>query len=266
MMLSKQCSRRVVEQARTCNTVVPVVRSLISKRLSVVVSATFAPPPVAATKANFLTHYKKPIVAIYNQVIQELLVQQHFVRYSVNYQYNEVFALGVMAVFDQILETLPSEEKNAIVDAYILSLGEDPAAYRRDAATLEKAASQVSGGMKLVPSNAEGSLEIQKTLAKIAESSLSGKMSYNKFFAIGLFRMLELTGAKEPSALEALVEGMGVRRDLVNKDLTLYKGVLSKLSVAKELLKDFMEREKKKQAEREAEKAAKAAKAAAASA
>jgi hypothetical protein len=35
-----------------------------------------------------------------------------------------------------------------------------------------------------------------------------------------------------------------------------YKSVLSKLSVAKELMREFLEREKRKQAEREAAKAA----------
>lgn len=44
------------------------------------------------------------------------------------------------------------------------------------------------------------------------------------------------------------------------RDLLLYKGILSKLSAAKELLRDFLEREKKRQAEREAEKAERAAK------
>ncbi len=39
----------------------------------------------------------------------------------------------------------------------------------------------------------------------------------------------------------------------------LYKGILSKLNAAKELMKEFIAREKKKQAEREAEKTAKAA-------
>ena len=219
-------------------------------------AAAFAPPSVAVTKEKFLSLYKRPIVAVYNTVIQELLVQQHFMRYSITYQYNAVYALGVMSVFDQILEALPSDERTAIIDAYIRSLGEDPATYRRDAEALEKAASEITGDAKLIPS-AEGPFEVQKTLASIAELSTSGKLSYNKFFAIGMFRLLEITGAKEPSALEALIQVMGVRKDLVNKDLNLYKGVLSKLSVAKELMADFMQREKKKQAEREAAKAAK---------
>lgn len=200
--------------------------------------------------------YKTPIISVYNNVIQELLVQQHFVRYSISYNYNSIYAMGVMSVFDQILEALPSDERTAIFDAYIQSLGEDPAQYRRDSEALEKAAAELTGDAKLVPI-ADGPFEVQKTLAGVAEMSTSGKLSYNKFFAIGMFRLLEITGAKEPSALEALIQAMGVRKDLVNKDLNLYKGVLSKLSVAKELMKDFMEREKKKQAEREAAKAPK---------
>ncbi len=52
--------------------------------------AAFSPPPVADTKAKFLQNYRKPVAAIYNTVIQELLVQQHFVRHSINYQYNQV--------------------------------------------------------------------------------------------------------------------------------------------------------------------------------
>jgi hypothetical protein len=44
---------------------------------------------------------------------------------------------------------------------------------------------------------------------------------------------LELTGAKEPAALEKLVKAVGVKPASVNKDLLMYKGVLSKLSSAK---------------------------------
>ncbi len=67
------------------------------------------------------------------------------------------------------------------------------------------------------------------------------------------------TGAKEPAALEKLALAVGVKLESVNKDLMLYKGILSKLSVAKELMREYLVREKKKQAEREAAKAAKEA-------
>lgn len=65
--------------------------------------------------------------------------------------------------------------------------------------------------------------DLQKALAAAAAGSASGKFAYNKFFAIGLFRLLELTGAKEPAALEKLVKSVGVKQESVMRDLVLYK-------------------------------------------
>eukprot|EP00195_Chlamydomonas_chlamydogama_P010548 CAMPEP_0202900416 /NCGR_PEP_ID=MMETSP1392-20130828/11552_1 /ASSEMBLY_ACC=CAM_ASM_000868 /TAXON_ID=225041 /ORGANISM="Chlamydomonas chlamydogama, Strain SAG 11-48b" /LENGTH=268 /DNA_ID=CAMNT_0049586799 /DNA_START=53 /DNA_END=859 /DNA_ORIENTATION=+ len=234
-----------------------VLRAPRSNTSVCVRAAAFAPPTVADTKAKFLKQYNKPVASLYNTVIQELLVQQHFMRYSVNYQYNEVFALGCVSVFEQILESMNADERAKIFSAYITALGEDPEKYRKDAAALESAASSLSGPEQLSP-DASGS-KVQTVLSKVADMSAGGKLSYNKFFAIGLFRLLELTGAKEPSALERLVKSVNVKPEAVNRDLMLYKGILSKLAAAKELMKEFLEREKRKQAEREADKAAKAA-------
>ncbi len=49
---------------------------------------------------KFLQGYNKPIAAIYNTVLQELLVQQHFIRYSKNYAYNEVRHLASLSARD----------------------------------------------------------------------------------------------------------------------------------------------------------------------
>ena len=46
---------------------------------------------------------------------------------------------------------------------------------------------------------------------------------YSKFLAIGLFRLLELSGAKDPKALETLVNSLNVRVVAVNRDLLTYK-------------------------------------------
>ena len=78
-------------------------------------------------------------------------------------------------------------------------------------------------------------LQVQKQLADIASRAKEDKFLYTKFFAIGLFRLLELTGAKDPKALGNLVKAMNVRQESVNRDLMTYKGVLSKLSAAKEV-------------------------------
>ena len=72
-------------------------------------------------------------------------------------------------------------------------------------------------------------------LSGIANRSKENNFLYSKFFAIGLFRLLELTGAKDPQALGNLVKAMHLRQEAVNRDLLTYKGVLSKLSAAKEV-------------------------------
>lgn len=45
---------------------------------------------MADTKKKFIDAYSRPIPSIYNTVVQELLVQQHFIRYAINYKYNPV--------------------------------------------------------------------------------------------------------------------------------------------------------------------------------
>ncbi|KAL3153476.1 hypothetical protein ABBQ38_011808 [Trebouxia sp. C0009 RCD-2024] len=212
------------------------------------------PPTVSDTKRAFYESFKKPIPPIYNTVILELLVQQHLLRWNFTYQYDEVFALGFVSVFDQITEGLPGNGPSDIFNAYMTALQEDPEQYRKDAKRMEEMASQLSDPSELTPTT-DGN-EIQKLLGSIAERAKEDKFLYTKFFAIGLFRLLELTGAKDPKALETLVKSMNVKTESVNRDLTAYKGILSKLNAAKELMAELMAREKRKQEERKAEKEA----------
>lgn len=52
--------------------------------------AAYAPPTVTETKTAFRKLYDKPIDGMYEPVIQELLVQQHFMRYNIKYKYDSV--------------------------------------------------------------------------------------------------------------------------------------------------------------------------------
>ena len=45
---------------------------------------------MSETKKKFIEAYRRPIPAIYNTVIQELIVQMHFIRFAQGYEYNEV--------------------------------------------------------------------------------------------------------------------------------------------------------------------------------
>merc|ERR1712216_25532 len=102
-------------------------------------------------------------------------------------------------------------------------------------------------------------LKTNPIFASTKEKSDAGKLLYTRYLAIGIFRMLELAKATDP---KALVEAGGLETKKVNGDLSMYKGLLSKLAAAKELQEEFLEREKRKTAERMAKKEAPAAAAA----
>ncbi|KAK7263605.1 hypothetical protein RJT34_31198 [Clitoria ternatea] len=208
------------------------------------------PPTVSETKLNFLKAYKRPIPSIYNTVLQELIVQQHLMRYKRSYRYDPVFALGFVTVYEQLMEGYPSDEdREAIFQAYVKALEEDPEQYRVDARKLEEWARAQNPTSLVGFSSREG--EVEGILKDIAErAGGKGDFSYSRFFAIGLFRLLELANAMEPTILEKLCAVLNVNKRSVDRDLDVYRNMLSKLVQAKELLKEYVDREKKKREER----------------
>ncbi|KAJ8622370.1 hypothetical protein MRB53_030899 [Persea americana] len=215
-----------------------------------VISAVTDVPTVSETKSNFLKAYKRPIPSIYNSVLQELIVQQHLMRYKKTYQYDAVFALGFVTVYDQLMEGYPSnEDREAIFKAYIQALREDPEQYRIDAQKLEEWARSQNASMLIDFSSRQG--EVEDILKDISErAGHKGNFNYSRFFAIGLFRLLELANATEPTVLEKLCAALNINKRSVDRDLDVYRNLLSKLVQAKELLKEYVDREKKKREER----------------
>lgn len=234
--------------------------SNLTSRISIrCMSSVTDVPTVAETKSKFLSAYKRPILSIYNTVLQELIVQQHLIRYKRTYCYDAVFALGFVTVFDQLMEGyLSDEDREAIFQSYIRALEEDPEKYRNDAKKLEEWASGQNASSLVSFSSREG--EVEGILKDIAERAGGKKsFSYSRFFAIGLFRLLELSNATEPTILEKLCAALNIDKRSVDRDLDVYRNLLSKLVQAKELLKEYVDREKKKREERvESQKASEA--------
>lgn len=207
-------------------------------------------PTVSETKMNFLKNYKRPIPSIYNTLLQELMVQQHLMRYKRTYRYDAVFALGFVTVYDQLMDGYPSDEdRDIIFQVYIKALREDPEQYRKDAQMLEEWARSQTASSLVEFSSKEG--EVEGILKDIAErAGGKGSFSYSRFFAIGLFRLLELANATEPTILEKLCAAFNISKRSVDRDLDVYRNLLTKLVQAKELLKEYVDREKKKREER----------------
>ncbi|GLT48111.1 hypothetical protein SLA2020_217520 [Shorea laevis] len=240
----------------SCNCVGVRASSSSSRLVVRCMSTASDPPTVSETKFNFLRAYKHPIPSVYNTVLQELIVQQHLMRYKRSYRYDPVFALGFVTVYDQLMEGYPSDEdRDAIFQAYIRALNEEPEQYRIDAQKLEEwGQSQTASSLVEFPSR-EG--EVEGILKDIAERARSKEnFSYSRFFAVGLFRLLELANATEPTVLEKLCAALNIDKRSVDRDLDVYRNLLSKLVQAKELLKEYVDREKRKREERAESQAA----------
>jgi len=77
--------------------------------------------------------------------------------------------------------------------------------YRVDAKKLEEWARSQNPNSLLEFSSREG--EVEGILKDIAErAGGKGDFSYSRFFAIGLFRLLELANAMEPTILEKVTQ------------------------------------------------------------
>ncbi|KAF8409376.1 hypothetical protein HHK36_005451 [Tetracentron sinense] len=207
-------------------------------------------PTVSDTKLNFLKAYKRPIPSIYNTVLQELIVQQHLMRYKKTYQYDAVFALGFVTVYDQLMEGYPDDEdREAIFQAYINALKEDPKQYRNDAQKLEEWARAQNANSIVDFSSREG--EVEGILKDISERA-GGKESFTFSYSLSLasFQLLCQLNYVGPFIRSKLCAALNINKRSVDRDLDVYRNLLSKLVQAKELLKEYVDREKKKVVER----------------
>ncbi|KAI4964708.1 hypothetical protein ZWY2020_059807 [Hordeum vulgare] len=110
-----------------------------------VITAGDIPPTVADTKMNFLKSLQASYSSIYSTVLQELLVQQHLMRYKeMHYQYDPVFALGFVT------------DRDAIFKSYVTALNEDPEQYRADAQRMEEWARSQNGNLLVEFSSRDG--------------------------------------------------------------------------------------------------------------
>lgn len=82
----------------------------------------------------------------------------------------QIYALGFVSVYDQILDGLPTEERASIFKAYLGALGDDAAKFRSDAEMMEQQAQGLGSAEGLSPSDSGN--ELQKALAQVGTASL----------------------------------------------------------------------------------------------
>ncbi|MDJ1182750.1 photosystem II biogenesis protein Psp29 [Roseofilum casamattae] len=220
---------------------------------------------VSDTKRAFYTHHTRPINSIYRRVVEELMVEMHLLSVNVDFQYDPVYALGVVSSFDRFMEGyLPEADKDSIFTALCQALESDTNVYRNDATAILDEIGDWSGDAVVAllsdPNEGEGAHRLRDTIRKVSENT---KFKYSRLFAIGLYTLIVAVDAQRMEeeesrdrALESVAQGLSLSLEKLQKDTELYRSNLEKMKQAQAVLKDMREAERKKRQERALQKEA----------
>jgi len=216
---------------------------------------------VSDAKRDFYTHHTRPINSIYRRVVDELLVEMHLLSVNSDFEYDPIYALGVVTTFDRFMESYkPEGDKESIFNAIVRSIGGTPEQYRQDAEALKATVTGLSlDDFKGLFADLEGATQTEGMKGQFASIAARDKFKYSRPFGIGLYSLVEAVAPedtlKDKDAVEALFksfsEKLHISPDKLQKDLELYRSNIEKMTQAQELMQDILAAERKKREERE---------------
>lgn len=215
---------------------------------------------VSDTKRAFYSCHTRPINSIYRRVVEELMVEMHLLAVNVDYQYDPIYALGVVTSLDRFMQGYrPEQDKDTIFNCLCQSLPDDPQRYKSDAERLTNFAHSVGSPKELVSwvenaATVSSGDDLQEQVKAIANNP---KFKYSRLFAIGLFTWLESVDAtamkdetQRNELLKQVCAALRVPEDKIQKDLELYRSNLEKMAQAQAVMADILKADKKKREER----------------
>ena len=218
---------------------------------------------VSDTKRTFYNLHTRPINTIYRRVVEELMVEMHLLSVNIDFRYDPIYALGVVASFDRFMQGYrPEADKDPIFDALCKAVENDPQRYKQDGQWLEGWAKSRSAKetVEILSQGSEfsNSGDLRPTLQAIANSP---NFKYSRLFAIGLFTLLEVgdssivKDAKQlAEALKQIGAALHLPEDKLQKDLELYRSNLDKMAQARLMMEDTVKAERKKREQRAADR------------
>jgi photosystem II biogenesis protein Psp29 len=214
---------------------------------------------VSDSKRAFHSAFPHVIAPLYRRMVDELLVELHLLSRQRGFQSDPLFASGLIQVFDSFARGYrPEQQRENLLAALCSASGFDAAQLRsqRDAAVAAIGQHSVTEVEQWIQEQGKGAPEpLASALANIQRSDFH----YSRLMAVGLFSLLEQAqGADglEPANLRRyaheLGEAMGLLRDRLDKDLSLYTGNLEKMAQAVELMEETVAAERRKRERQQA--------------
>ena len=208
---------------------------------------------VSDSKRAFHSAFPHVIAPLYRRLVDELLVELHLLSRQRGFQSDPLFAAGLIQVFDSFARGYrPEQQRENLLAALCGATGFDAEELRRQrnaavAAIGQHSVTDVEGWIQ---EQGKGAPEpLASTLANIQRSDFH----YSRLMAVGLLSLLEQAqGADgmDPANLRRyahdLGEAMGLLRERLDKDLSLYAGNLEKMAQAVELMEETVAAERRK--------------------
>jgi len=208
---------------------------------------------VADSKRAFHSAFPHVIAPLYRRLVDELLVELHLLSHQKGFAADGFFAVGLTQVFDSFSEGYrPDAQRDPLFLALCSATGFDGTQLRAMANEARQAAGhhsvdEVKGWLS---NRGEGAPAL---IAGLLQGVQRPDFHYSRLVAVGLLSLLQSaqgSDAMDPQALRTAAheigESMGLIKDRVDKDLSLYAGNIEKMSQAVELMEETLAAERRR--------------------
>ncbi len=213
---------------------------------------------VSATKAAFINAYPRPIASVYRRVVDEIIVELHLVTVNKYFVYDPFFALGVVTVFDALMEAYqPEDQREKIYAALCQALQLRPEVLRQDAETLLHLMKSGDSAnlLRLLQQDpeAEDAGGLRGILARMSDSKT---YAYSRVLLIGLYTAFEVFAPADDSDkrtqlfLDTISQPLQFSNERVKKDLELYRSNLDKMKQAQTIVEEMVKAARRQQERR----------------
>ncbi|MGK7942355.1 MAG: photosystem II biogenesis protein Psp29 [Crocosphaera sp.] len=221
---------------------------------------------VSDTKRKFYSHHTRPVNSIYRRFVEELLVEMHLLSVNSDFNYDPIYALGVVTSFERFMQGYkPETDKASIFNALCLAVDGNSDQYRQEAEVLLNEAKALSipdfkDKLNHLATGDTGGGILWGTCQAIAQNP---KFKYSRLFGVGLYTLLmeinaDLVKDEEMrnQTINEVSTALNFSSEKLQKDLDLYRSNLDKMQQLLTVMEDTLEAERKKRASKEAEKKA----------
>lgn len=214
---------------------------------SVMMADAHQPQNVGEAKAAFQAAYPRPVSALANGFVNEMLTGITLASLSPAFKYTRIFALGFEALCETFLEALPEEDRKPLRDAMCVGLGLDETKLAKDAASLK--------------AELDGKAE-EDAFACTDFETIKGiqNYKYSYVFGAGVLSLMPVVGTEvSKEAIDRWSDALGLRPDRLQKDWAFYEAATTKLVEVRQMMMEMQASTKRKEAQKLREEAEKAA-------